>query len=528
LIHIWDSSKGTAAACSYNTNMTNSSNLIPDDLFGKMFNDRSVRTAITRESHLYFFHFYLAHYVSYATAPFQKEIFALTEDDNIRKLFIVAFRGSGKSTIITTSYPIWSILGRPKKKFVLILCQTKVQAKQHMMNLRRELETNILLKNDLGPFQDEPDEWGSGSLVFSNLNARITVASSEQSIRGLRHGQHRPDLVILDDVEDIASTKTREGRDKTYQWITGEVIPAGDKNTKYVVIGNLLHEDSLLMRLRQNIREERINGTFKSYPLIGADDQILWPGKYPDMEAIETERKNVGNDNAWQREYLLKIIPADDQVIYRDWIHYWDVLPDEKYLRSIRIGMDLAISEKETADYTAMVMARLYKDDKGKVTIFIDPIVINKRMEFPDTVQLCKELDRSLSSEFYPEFAIEDVGYQRSLPQMLQRDGLKVRAVRIGSQDKRSRLVIASHRIKSGQVLFASKGNEQLISQLVNFGIEKHDDIADAFTILMLDIIDHPIPPTPSITWINLFGDRDDDDNLDGCGYTGGHWQRIL
>ena len=73
-----------------------------------------------------------------------------------------------------------------------------------MVNLKRELEDNDLLKNDLGPFQEESDEWGSISLVFSNMNARITVASSEQSIRGMRHGQHRPDLIIGDDVEDMA------------------------------------------------------------------------------------------------------------------------------------------------------------------------------------------------------------------------------------------------------------------------------------------------------------------------------------
>ncbi|MCC6520578.1 hypothetical protein IT403_01145, partial [Candidatus Nomurabacteria bacterium] len=84
-----------------------------------------------------------------------------------------------------------------------------------------------MLKKDLGPFQEESDEWGSYSLVFNKSGARITVASTEQSIRGSRHNEHRPDLIICDDVEDVQSTKTREGRDKTYQWLYGEVIPAG-------------------------------------------------------------------------------------------------------------------------------------------------------------------------------------------------------------------------------------------------------------------------------------------------------------
>lgn len=54
--------------------------------------------------------------------------------------------------MITTAYPIWAILGKQQKKFVIIFCQTQAQAKQHMMNLRSELEDNDLLKKTLVPF----------------------------------------------------------------------------------------------------------------------------------------------------------------------------------------------------------------------------------------------------------------------------------------------------------------------------------------------------------------------------------------
>ena len=169
-------------------------NHLPLDLVEKMIKDRKIRIAVCKQSFYIFFHFYFAHYVKYKTAPFHREIFYLIEQEKDENLFIIAFRGSGKSTILTTAYPIWAILGEHQKRFVLILCQTRSQAKQHMMNLRRELEGNQLLKSDLGPFQEESDEWGSTSLVFSKLNARITAASTEQSIRGLRHNQYRPDL----------------------------------------------------------------------------------------------------------------------------------------------------------------------------------------------------------------------------------------------------------------------------------------------------------------------------------------------
>jgi len=136
-----------------------------------------------------------------------------------------------------------------------------------MMNIRNELEDNDLLKRDLGPFQEESDEWGSHSLVFSKHGARITVASTDQSIRGLRHNEYRPDLIICDDVEDVQSTKTREGREKTYHWLRGEVLPAGDRTSRLIIVGNLLHEDSLLMRIKEEVNQSRTSGVFKQYPL---------------------------------------------------------------------------------------------------------------------------------------------------------------------------------------------------------------------------------------------------------------------
>ena len=65
----------------------------------------------------------------------------------------------------------------------------------------------------------------------------------------------------------------------------------------------------------------------------------------------------------WQREYLLRIIAGVDTVIHRDWIQYYDEAEmaacGEKF-RYVGIGIDLAISDKDTADYTAMVTAHVY------------------------------------------------------------------------------------------------------------------------------------------------------------------------
>jgi len=479
-----------------------------------MLKDRKVRSAITRESHWYFFHFYFAHYVKYPTASFQKELIGLSENEGVKNLVVVAFRGSAKSTIFTMSYPIWAILGVQQKKFVVILSQTQAQAKQHMMNLRRELESNFLLKNDLGPFQEEHNEWGATSLVFGKHNARITAVSTEQSVRGLRHNQHRPDLIIGDDLEDIASTKTREGRNKTYEWLTGEVIPAGDRNTRLIIIGNLLHEDSLIMRLREDIEDSRISGVFKAYPLLGGQT-ILWPGKYPTMEDIEEERRKAANEYAWQREYLLNIVPAEDQVIDPAWIQIYDEVPprvqrypDESYKTHIEvwIGVDLAISKRDTADYTAMIPAVLYETQKGHYDIYILPKIINKRLSFPETVETCKEVNESyknIEGWCGPVFVIEDVAYQSALPQQLREEGLRnIKTIKPGNSDKRTRLMLTANLIKTGRIKFPRHGAEQLIQQIVHFGVEKHDDLADAFSGLVLSVINDP-PSVPRIRTIS-------------------------
>jgi len=79
-------------------------------------------------------------------------MFKITEDQTLKISAIMSFRGSGKSTVITLSYPIWAIVGVQQKKFVVIISRTEQLAKLHMSNLKRELESNELLRQDLGPF----------------------------------------------------------------------------------------------------------------------------------------------------------------------------------------------------------------------------------------------------------------------------------------------------------------------------------------------------------------------------------------
>ncbi len=465
--------------------LQNNTEITIEDI-NKLLEDQVARRVIVKESHYIFFHLYFSQYTRYKTAPFQREMFRITEDENLKMAVIVAFRGSAKSTIMTMSYPIWSIIGKQQKKCVVILSQTQQQAKIHLANIKRELEYNELLRKDLGPFQETSDEWGSFSLVIPNFNAKIIAASSEQSIRGLRHGAYRPDLIICDDVEDLTSTKTKEGRDRTYTWFTGEIAPLGEKNTKIVMVGNLLHEDSLLMRLRKNIEKESSNTIYREYPVINDKNEILWKGRYPTLDDLSVERKLNGDDKAWQREYMLKIIADEDQIVHKEWIQYYDELPvDSDGYRYSVIGVDLAISSSNHADYTALVVGHVFGYEKT-LKVYIQKFPVNERLDFPSATERIKSLSKESGLfDRRCKIYIEDVGYQRAVIQQLVTSSFDAKGFSVNGQDKRARLDSVTYMIRSGKVLFPKEGADKLIQQLVYFGVEKHDDLVDAFTIVL-------------------------------------------
>jgi predicted phage terminase large subunit-like protein len=462
--------------------------LLSTETLGQVIRSRAVRTSLAYRSHECFFAFYLSHYIQFPTAPLHRDFLAITENAKEKLSVIVAFRDSGKSTYCTVSYPIWAIIGQQQRKFVLILSRTQEQAQRHMSHLRSELETNLLLRGDFGAFEEDTAQWGRQSIMIPRYGARITVASSEQSIRGIRNRQFRPDLIICDDVEDLDSVATKEGRDKTFNWLAGEIFPAGKVGvTKVVIVGNLLHDDSLIMRLKDRIATGDLDGKFYSYPLVDSNGVIAWPGQFPNLAAIEQLRRSIPSESAWQREYLLKIIVDEEQIVRPDSIHYWDELPPigSADFRYAAIGVDLAFKKKEKSDFTAMVSMMVFgRGDKMRA--FILPNPINKKMDFQEMLDTATLLSRNLH---WAKVYVEDVGGQLFLAQQLRTKGVPAEEVRVIG-DKNARLSGTTHYIKSGQFIFPRHGAQPLIQQLTSFGRGDHDDLVDAFSMLALKVIE--------------------------------------
>ncbi|MDD5055834.1 MAG: hypothetical protein PHZ00_06240 [Candidatus Peribacteraceae bacterium] len=451
-----------------------------------VFYRAQTRKTAVYQSHLFFFLMYFGHYMDCPAAPFHKNLFELTQ--SLPPLSVIlAFRGSAKSTIMTLSLPIWSIVGAPQKKFILIVARTQEQARQFMSNIRGELESNDLLRWDLGPFRMVEDEWRNLVLVLSKYKAKIMAVSVEQSVRGLRHVQHRPDLIVCDDIEDTQSVKTKEGRDAVYDFLKRELLPAGSRATKTVIVGNMLHEDCVLMRLVREIKSGRLHGIHRTFPLLDDNGRCLWPGKYPRKEDIEADQKRIGNEAVWMQEYLLRIVSSAIRVVRPEWICYYDALPGQEPLAAA-VGIDLAFSEKVSADYTAMVVGKAYRIN-GEFRIYILPHPYHAKVTPLEALEAAKTAARSNKIRGDDAILLVENVNQQLFIQMLEQDGLYPEEVR-PTADKRSRLALVTPLLQQGKVYFPKEGAEDLITELVGFGLERHDDLADAFAMLLTRLID--------------------------------------
>lgn len=424
---------------------------------------------------------YLPHYLTLKPATFHHEMLGLFENAAIKFLSIIGFRGSAKSSFGSLSLPLWAALEH-RADFIIIFSDTAPQATENIANLRHELENNQLLMQDYGDVSEgisKQKEWTKTGLLLKN-GVRILGLSRGQRIRGRRHREHRPDLVIIDDPEELEKVQKKEYRDKTERWLRSEVIPAIEETkARLILVGNILHTDALMARLKSDALFEH-----RDYPLIDTAGNCTWEGKYPTPRALKIQEQKVGH-TAWLREYLLKVIPPEGQEIKDEWIQFYDEIP-LPVLQS-GVGVDLAISKKETADFTSMV-GGVTSITEGVPKLYILPNPVNERFSFHETIEQMKSTSRVMQSRYAaPLFIIEDVAYQKAAIQEALRHGIPAEAIKVGT-DKRARLRAAATFVQNGTVLFPRKGAEDLIAQLTGFGIEDHDDLADAFVHLVLGL----------------------------------------
>ena len=205
----------------------------------------------------FFVQFYFPHYIrSQDESELHKYLFKrlpeiMRQPKGVNQV-IAAPRGEAKSTLITRLWTLFCLITEIKN-FVVIISDTDDQAYMLLESVKAELEFNPRLKNDYPQHVGKGRVWQSGT-VLTKKNQKIEAAGSGTSIRGLVHGAFRPDLVILDDIENDKNVQKPEQRDKLESWLNKTVLNLGavDCKNDYIYVGTMLHYDSVLNRTLKN------------------------------------------------------------------------------------------------------------------------------------------------------------------------------------------------------------------------------------------------------------------------------------
>lgn len=172
---------------------------------------------------------------------------AISRRPGVRRV-TAAPRGHAKSTNLTFKGTMHSTLYE-YKHYPIIISDSSEQAEGFLDNIRVEFEENAAIREDFGDLAGSV--WRSNVLV-TKTNIKIEAIGSGKKIRGRKHRNWRPDLIILDDVENDENVRTPEQRKKLENWFNKAVSKAGDDYTDIIYIGTLLHYDSLLAKTLKN------------------------------------------------------------------------------------------------------------------------------------------------------------------------------------------------------------------------------------------------------------------------------------
>lgn len=165
---------------------------------------------------------------------------------------IAAPRGEAKSTLVSQLFVLWCVL-TGRKRYPVIVMDSIDQAYPMLEAIKAELEFNPRLASDFAAEAGQGRVWQAGTIVTKG-DAKVQVAGSGKKLRGLRHGPWRPDLAVLDDIENDEQVRNPDQRDKLQAWLTKTVLPLGGAGAKFdvVYIGTILHYDSVLARTLAN------------------------------------------------------------------------------------------------------------------------------------------------------------------------------------------------------------------------------------------------------------------------------------
>ena len=437
-----------------------------------------------------------------------------------RMVALAAPRGHAKTTGMTVSYGLASLLFR-ERKFMLLVSDTESQAAMFLGYFKEQLQENTALvelfglkRNDKGQVQFEKETETDIIVEMDDGHKfRVIAKGAEQKLRGLIWNGTRPDIILCDDMENDELVMNKDRREKMRKWFYSALLPCISSKGIIRVVGTILHMDSLLERLmpkpysKESVQEplklwshKKINGWTSVKYRAHNDDYtaILWPEKMdqtaeeanlPDGVAYLKQLKEnyigMGMPDVYSQEYLN--IPLDETIAYfkrADFLARTD--EDEQLPLSYYITADLAISEADRADYSVFIIAGV--DEFRRIHIVQ---VIRERLDGREIVDLILDLQRVYQPEI---FGIEEMQVSKSIGPFLYEEMLltntypNVLKLKHGGKDKiaRARSIQARMRAKSVKFDKGADWYQSFEDELTRFPRDVHDDQVDAFAYLGL------------------------------------------
>lgn len=332
---------------------------------------------------------------------------------------------------------------------------------------------------------------------------RIIAKGAEQKLRGLLWNGMRPDLIILDDLENDEIVQNKERREKFRRWFYGALLPCRSDKGVIRYVGTILHMDALLERLmpRENDKFTFTEGLktyttrkglwkavkYKAHPSINDFSTVLWPEKKSadELKKIKEEYSNQGLTDVYSQEYLN--IPIDESNTY---FKKADFLPlreeDKKVNLHYYVTADLAISEKERADWSVFCIGGVDENNRLQIRH-----IIRERM---DGYQIVDTI-LAIQKQFNPiAFGIEEGQISKAIGPFLREAMIRANIfinlypLKPWRQDKMTRARSIQARMRAGGVKFDKAADWYQIfeDELMRFPRDRHDDQVDAFAYLGL------------------------------------------
>ncbi|EMY7219399.1 phage terminase large subunit, partial [Campylobacter coli] len=341
--------------------------------------------------------------------------------------------------------------------------------------------------------------WRVGEFV-SNNGVKIKAFGSGKRLRGVRYGVKRPDLVILDDLENDTNVRSKDQRDKLEDWVDEAVLNLGsaDGSLDVLYIGTILHNDSVLARkLKLGFWNPKVFRSIEEFPqrldlwdeyatlyrntdfntahqfylknkaLMDKGAKVLWEEAKSLEDLMKLRAENL---KAFNKEQL-NSPRSENQIFSLDSINFYDVLPP---ISQYYMYIDPA-GEKAKSDFSAITI--IGKGVKGFYVI--ESIVkILKAQSIIKTIFNLQKIYKCRLIE------IETNGGQFFLKKWLQEKSLES-GVFLPLRGKNNS-ISKFERIESlslafeNEELFLHKSQTMLINQLLEFPEGKNDDAPDS------------------------------------------------